>query len=144
MFPEIKTKALALLAMLYPGKRIWHIIMHGNIEFACVVLGHGMVLWGLIGALHPSDLVWFASGFAFEVYPFVWAINHIAIGLGFIYVGTHYLPRWPCLLLGTYGAVVWTWIMMSRPSSSLSSGVTLNVIIVFMSMLIVQRSGHAR
>jgi hypothetical protein len=126
---------------LYGLKRIPNIFLYGDITFACVVLGMGMILWGVLGLLRPIDLQWFAAGFALEVAPWLWGVNHLLVGVGFIHVAVRHFPRGRCLLLGTYGAVAWTWIMMGRPSSSFSSGVTLNIIIVFMSMLIVQRSG---
>lgn len=127
--------------LFYALKRIPDILLYGDITFACTVLGFGMIMWGTFGLIRPIDLQWFAGGFAFEVAPWVWGFNSMAVGTGFIHVAVRHFPRGRCLLLGTYGAVVWTWVMMGRPNSSFSSGVTLNIIIVFMSMLVVQRSG---
>lgn len=117
------------------------ILMHSDIRFACVVLGLAMGMWACFGLVMRRDLEWFAMGFALEFSPWLWAVNHWVVGLGFIHVALHKLPKGRCLALGTYAAVVWGWIAMGRPASTFSSGVTLNIVIIFMAMLIVQRSG---
>lgn len=119
-----------------------YVLMESDITFALVVLGISANLWGMIGLIHQSDLQWFAHGFAFEFSPWVWALNHMIVGWCFIHVALRDLPKGRTLLLGWYVITVWTIIMVQRPNSSFSSGVTLNAVFIFMAGLMIQRSGR--
>lgn len=128
----------------YSTGRMADIALHGDITFAVMMLGACCILWGSIGLIHIPDLEWYAKGFAFEVAPWVWGINHIGFGVALIHLAVRKFPPGRSLLIGTYGVMCFTWVAMGRPSSSMSSGVTLNFILVFMSACVVQRSGRHR
>jgi hypothetical protein len=124
-------------------KRVPEILLHSDIQFACVVLGLMMIVWSLIGILiRPADIAFFAKDFAFEVAPWLWALNHIACGLGFIHCAVRHFPPGRSLLFGAYAVMVFTWVAVGRPAASFSSGMTLNACVIFMGCVLVQRSGR--
>lgn len=121
--------------------RIIFILLHGDITFACAVLGMAMIMWGVLGLSYTSDLKWFASGFVMEVAPWFWGINHMAAGYAFIHCALHHFPPGRSLMFGSYCVMCWTWIAMGRPAASFSSGMTLNFVIILMGAILIQRSG---
>ena len=123
---------------------ISHILLHGDISLACVVLGMMMIAWSAIGLMIvPRDMYQFALDF-FIVAPLFWAFNGAAIGAGFIYVACRGFPAGFTLALGIYGTVIYTWIAVARPVASITSGVTLNLAVIFLSCLLIHRSGARR
>lgn len=130
--------------LVWARDRIVDILLHGDITFGCVILGLGMIMWGILGLFHQPDLVWFAKGFALEVAPWLWGMNHMVAGYMFIHCALHHFPPGRSLMFGSYCVMLWTWIAMGRPASSFSSGVTLNFIIILMGAILVQRSGRHR
>lgn len=121
--------------------RVEHIIMRGDITFAILMLGVCCIMWGVIGLMYKPDLEWYARGFALEIAPWLWGFNHIAFGVALIHCAVWNFPPGRSLMIGTYGVFCFTWVAMGRPASSMSSGVTLNFILIFMSALLIQRSG---
>jgi hypothetical protein len=118
------------------------ILIDGDLSLVAVLLGFGMIVWGSIGIfLNPQDLFVFAKDFAFQM-PIFWGINSIGLGFAFLWVAVKKFPAGPCLLLGTYCVTVYTWIAVSRAVSSITSGVTLNLLVIVVGALIIHRSGH--
>lgn len=126
------------------GARIAQILLTSDIGFACTVLGFASILWGIFGLIYTPDLKWFAGDFALEVAPWIWGVNSILVGCAFIHVAAHDFPAGRSLLLGSYCIMCWTWIALGRPTSSFSSGMTLNFVVIFMGAILVQRSGRPR
>lgn len=120
------------------------IIMQGDITFAIFMLGICCILWGTVGMIHTPDLEWYAKGFALEVAPWLWGVNHIGFGIALMHCAVRSFPAGRSLMIGTYGVMCFTWVAMGRPASSMSSGVTLNFILVLMSAILIQRSGRKR
>jgi hypothetical protein len=125
----------------YAFKRIPDILLKGEVDFAFVVLGFSMYVWAALGMLKQSDIVWFAKDFAFEWAPWVWFINYLFAGTMFIHCAVRHYPQGRCLLFGAYCCILWTWVMVGRPTASFSSGWTLNAVVVFMGAVLIQRSG---
>lgn len=130
----------------YSLARMRYIVLEADPTFAIFILGWCCILWGSIGLVHQVDLQWYAKGFAFEMAPWIWGVNSIGFGIALIHLSVVGLEGNPgrSLLIGTYGIFIFTWVMMGRPNSSMSSGVVLNGIIIFMSGVIIQRSGGRR
>jgi hypothetical protein len=127
------------------GKKVLDILLNGDVTFACVVLGLSMICWGALAAVYnPHDTAFFSKGFAFEWSPWLWGLNHAFVGYGFIHCAIHGFPPGRSLVLGTYCCCVWTLIAVGRPSSSFSSGMTLNFVVIFMGAILAQRSGKHR
>jgi hypothetical protein len=127
------------------GDQIVDVLLNADVTFACVVLGLSMICWGILaGMYNPGDVKFFSGGFAFEWAPWLWALNHAAVGYGFIHCAVHGFPPGRSLMLGTYCCCVWTLIAVGRPSSSFSSGMTLNFVVIFMGAILAQRSGRHR
>jgi hypothetical protein len=126
----------------WAGKEITDILLHADVTFAFVVLGISMIVWGIFGMIYTPDLEWFAKGFAFEVAPWLWGLNHMCFGYGFIHCALHKFPPGRSLLIGAGAIMCWTWIAMGRPSTSFSSGMTLNFVVILMGAVLVQRSGR--
>lgn len=131
-----------LARMRWYFEQVAHVILHGDITFSSVVLGHSMILWACFGLFKTADIAWFASGFAFEWSPWLWALNHAAVGFGFIHCALHKFPPGRSLMLGTYCCCVWTLIAVGRPSATFSSGMTLNIVVIFMGAILTHRSGR--
>jgi hypothetical protein len=131
--------------LVWVAKESTHILLNGDVTFACVVLGMCMMCWGALASLYnPGDVKFFSQGFAFEWAPWVWGLNHALVGYGFIHCAVHRFPPGRSLMLGTYCCCVWTLIAVGRPSSSFSSGMTLNFVVIFMGAILAQRSGRHR
>lgn len=120
---------------------IGKILTEADTRFAFVVLGIACMFWGVLGLIYTPDIHWFANGFAFEVMPWVWGANHLLFGMALIKVAVDGFPPGISLLVGSYGCMAWTWIALGRPVSSFSSGMTLNLVVILMSVVLVQRSG---
>lgn len=117
-----------------------YILLCSDISLACFVLGCGLILWGIIaGIMSPKDVFTFAGDMAI-LNPVFWVANYIALGSGFIYVTMRSFPNLPSLFVGGYGTVIWSWIAAYRGSANFTSGVTLNVIVILMSIILIQRS----
>lgn len=124
---------------------VTHVLLNADITFASVVLGISMILWGILAAfINPADTKHFSHGFAFEWAPWLWGLNHMAVGYGFIHCALHKFPPGRSLILGTYCCCIWTLIAVGRPAASFSSGMTLNFVVIFMGAILAQRSGKYR
>jgi hypothetical protein len=125
-------------------ERMKFIVLESDPTLAIFMLGWCCILWGMVGLVHQADLAWYAQGFAFEFAPWIWGFNSIGFGIALIHLSVVGLLPGRSLVIGFYGIFIFMWVMMSRPNSSLSSGVVLNGIIIFMSGVIIQRSGRVR
>jgi hypothetical protein len=124
-------------------KRVPEILLQGDIQFACVVLGIMMYLWAFLAVMiNPGDIVFFAKDFAFEVNPWVWGLNYVFCGSMFIHCAVRHFPPGRSLLFGAYAVMIFTWVAVGRPVASFSSGMTLNACVIFMGCVLVQRSGR--
>jgi hypothetical protein len=123
---------------------IAHILMHGDLSLVGILLGFGMIMWSVVGlVIIPGDLYKFAEDFFF-VAPLFWAFNGMAVGIANIALSCRGYPQGWTLALGIYGTVIYTWIAVARPVASVTSGVTLNVLVVIIHCLLIHRSGVPR
>ena len=121
--------------------RIKEIFLQSDISLASMMLGLGMIFWGLFAVvMAPGDFFTFADSMKFAGTWF-WFCNYVLSGSGFIYVALRRFPAMPSMLIGTHACLVWTWIAAIRGFSNVTSGVTLNFIVITMGLLLVQRSG---
>ena len=122
--------------------RIKHILLQSDLSLSTFVLGIALVLWGVIAFfMVPLDLVAFVGDFS-KGTPLLWAINYVVAGIGFVWVTLKGFPAMSSLLVGCYCCVMWTWIASVRNySSNLTSGLTLNLVVIFLALLLIQRSG---
>jgi hypothetical protein len=128
-------------------EKIGGILVDGDMRLACVMLGLATILWGVLGLILRAngnpDLNLFASDFLFK-WPVFWGLHTIWFGGMFIHIGVKNLPPLTCLVFGTYGVIIYTWIAMARPVASLTSGVVLNATVIVMSALLIHRSGRSK
>ena len=123
-------------------KRTKEIFMDSDISLAAMMLGIGMIFWGGFAVvMAPGDFFTFAVTMQFAGTWF-WLANYILSGIGFIYVAHQQFPSTVSLIVGAHACMVWTWIATIRGFSNITSGVTLNFIVIAMGVLLVQRSGR--
>ena len=119
------------------------VLAKADMRLSCVMLGLGLMMWGIIGVAYvPHEVTRAASRFALGDNAFLWAMNYFGVGAGYIWVGVRNLPHPQSMLLGCYSAMIWTMIAVARPTDTFTSGVTLNLIVVIMGLMLVQRSGR--
>jgi hypothetical protein len=123
------------------GKEALDIILHADFQLAGLMLGLSMVMWGCISTfVAPNDIAWFAQDFIFQSTVF-WFINHTGAGILWIYASVKKYPHPLSMLLGSWCAMMWTFVQVSRPTSTYTSGMTLNFVVIAMGILLVYRSG---
>ena len=121
--------------------RTKEIFLESDISLASTLLGLGLIFWGLFAILMaPGDFFTFAVSMQVASTWF-WFANYMGAGIGFIMAAYLRLPTGLSLIVGTHACLVWTWIAAIRGFSNLTSGVTLNGIVIVMGVLLVQRSG---
>jgi hypothetical protein len=104
------------------------------------MMGLGLIMWGLIAAvMAPSDLYTFSNNLHFGTTAF-WIANYIVVGILYITAAIRNHPPMLSLLVGGYSTLIWTWIASMRGTANFTSGVTLNIIVIVMGLLLVQRS----
>ena len=128
--------------VIWAWEEALHIIDADNLRLVCLLLGTTMIMWGGIGLYRQSDLAWFATGFALEFSPWLWGVHNICYGYGLIHVSLHHLPKHRSVFLGSWGAIIWAWVMLGRPNSTVSSGVSLNAAIVIVSLILIYKAGR--
>lgn len=122
--------------------RIKEIVLDSDISLASMLMGVGLIMWGLVAVfMAPDDFFTFADTVKVAGTWF-WLANYVGIGIGFIYVSIHGFPPFSSLLIGGYATLAWAWIAAMRGFSNFTSGVTLNFIVIVMGCLLVQRSGR--
>lgn len=127
-----------------PLREVSDILINSDLRLLCLLHGFLMIAWGSIGMfIHPEDLIRLATDFIFFL-PVFWGLNIIGVGMAYIYVAIKNLPQGLSLGLGTYVVCCWTWIAVSRPVSSVTSGVTLNLTVIIVGALLIHRSGRQR
>jgi len=118
-----------------------YLMLYSDISLSCFILGCGLIVWGVIaGFISPLDIFTFIGDVSVVPYPVFWILNYIVMGVGFIAVTLKGFPRLPSLFIGSYGALIWTWIGSSRGVANFTSGATLNLIVIAMSILLIHRS----
>ena len=124
------------------GHDLLRIITTGDLTLAGVLMGFAMILWGLIGVFvsPPVDMQWFVRDFVLSSVPF-WFCNHVGAGAAFIWCSVRKFPHPQSLFLGAYCTMMWTFIAVSRPVASFTSGMTLNLVVILMGVLLIHRSG---
>lgn len=123
-------------------KRLNEIFLESDLSLAAMLMGICLVLWGLVAFIvSPSDFYSFSRDMKLGS-PWLWLANYLVVGALFVAVAYHKFPPLPSLLVGTYACLVWTWVASVRGSSNVTSGVTLNILVIVMGMLLVQRSGR--
>lgn len=115
--------------------------MTADISLVCTLQGFSMIVWALIALFHSSDLTAFAADFAF-IAPAFWFLNAFLCGIAEITLASLRFPPGATLMLGTYFVTVWTWIAVTRPAASFSSGATHNLMVIIIGALMIHRSGR--
>lgn len=124
-------------------KRIKYILLEADITLASFMMGLALVAWGLVAVFKaPNDFFAFSDAMRIGNTWF-WLFNYLSAGAGFLYVAYKNLPSMPSLLIGSYAILVWTWVASIRDASNLTSGVVLNLIVILMGLLLVQRSSKS-
>ena len=122
-------------------KRIKEILLESDLSLASFLLGLGLIFWGLFAInMAPTDFFSFADSMRVGTGWF-WLANYLIGGAGFIAAAYYRFPPGLSLFVGTHACLVWTWIAVIRGYSNITSGVTLNVLVVVMGLLLTQRSG---
>ena len=123
-------------------ERLREILLDSDLTIAAFILGWGLIFWGGVAvSIRPSDLLTFAGSMEAGS-PIFWVANYIGVGMGYIWVSYKRFPPLSSLLIGGYSCLVWTWIASIRGSSNITSGVTLNAVVILMGVLLVQRSAR--
>lgn len=119
------------------------VLAKGDMQLSAVMMGFGLILWGSIGVIQfPSEVERAAVKFALGSSPILWALNYIGVGMAFIWVGVKKFPHPQSVLLGSYCAMIWTMIAAARPTENMTSGTSLNVVVIIMGLMLIQRSGR--
>lgn len=122
-------------------KRLREILLESDLSLASFLLGLGLIFWGIFAiGMAPQDFFSFADSMRVGNSWF-WLSNYILAGLGFMAAAYFRFPSGLSLLVGTHACLIWTWIAAIRGFSNITSGVTLNVLVVVMGLLLTQRSG---
>lgn len=122
-------------------ERLKEILLESDVSLASFMMGAGLIMWGVVAIfMAPTDFFTFASSMKF-LGTWFWFINYTLVGSGFIYAAIKKFPPFLSLCVGGYAALIWTWIASIRGFSNFTSGVTLNIIVIVMGILLVQRSG---
>ena len=125
-------------------QRLYEILFESDLSMACFMLGLGLIAWGLVAVfMAPADFFSFADGMRFGGVWF-WFANYMIAGYGFVYVAMHRFPQGISMLVGVHAGLVWTWIAGIRGFSNITSGITLNAIVIVMGFLLCQRTGVKR
>jgi hypothetical protein len=121
--------------------RLKEILLESDITLASFMLGWGLFWWGIFAFfLSPQD---FSVVDTQNVMNMFWFFNYVGVGLGYVYVAYRKFPSMTSMLIGGYSCVIWTWVAaMKSTSSNLTSGITLNLIVIAMGILLIQRSGE--
>lgn len=122
-------------------KRFKEIFLESDISLACTMLGLGLIFWGCVAIyMNPADFFSFSEAMKFGT-TWMWFANYAMAGCGFIWAAHRKFPPALSLLVGTHACLVWTWIASVRGFSNVTSGITLNAIVICMGALLIQRSG---
>jgi hypothetical protein len=122
--------------------RLREILLDSDATLATFILGAALIVWGVTAvAVAPSDFFTFADSMHVGSMWF-WFANYVLVGAGLILCAFYKFPPLPSLLIGGYAVLAWTWVASARGSANFTSGVTLNIIVIVMGCLIVQRSGR--
>lgn len=129
-------------------KRIHEILCKSDISLAAFLLGLALTVWGLTALiLQPHDLTAFAEHMANaslikSIPGYVWGLVYILVGIGFMHQAYKDFQPIPSLLVGSAAVIIWFWILTVRSITltNFTNGITLNVIVIIMGALLIQRS----
>ena len=122
--------------------RLKELLLYSELDLAAFILGIGLIAWGIIAfSIQPSDLISFSANML-VLSTLGWAMNYVLVGVGFVVCAWKKFPATLSLLVGGYACLVWTWVAAVRGASDFTSGITLNIIVIIMGVLLVQRSGQ--
>ena len=120
--------------------RVKEILLESDITFAVLLLGFSMILWAVFAiVMAPDDFMTFSNSMKVGATWF-WFANYAIVGAGLMYVAVHRLPPGASMFFGGWGCVAWSYIAAIRGFSNITSGVTLNFLVVLVCFLIAQRS----
>lgn len=121
-------------------ERLKYIFLDSDISLAAFLMGVGLLFWGGFAiVMDPKAFFTFTS--AMEIGPtWFWLGNYLVAGAGFVYVAYKEFPAGPSLFVAVHGGLVWTWIASVRGFSNVTSGVTLNILVIIMAFIVAQRS----
>lgn len=73
---------------------------------------------------------------------YVWGIAYVSVGLGFMHQAYKKFQPIPSLLVGSAAVIIWFWILTVRSVTltNFTNGITLNVVVIIMGALLIQRS----
>ncbi len=121
--------------------RIKYIFLESDLSMSSLIFGMSLMLWGMVAIMIGHvDLLAFAGPTKTIIANWIWALNYIVLGACFITVAILNHPSLLTMLVGAYASLVWTWIASIRQFPVLTSGVTLNIFVVLMGVLLIVRS----
>ena len=124
-----------------PRDRVKYILTESDPSLAVFLLGIGLMLWGGFAVvMRPSDFYTFSSAMELGGTWF-WFLNYMGAGYGFIWLSVKGFPPTSTLIIGGYACLAWTWIAAIRGFSNVTSGVTLNALVIIVGAVMIQRSG---
>lgn len=129
-------------------RRLHEIFCKSDISLAAFMVGIALTVWGLTALLiQPQDLNSFAAhmsnaSFIKSIPGYVWALAYVSVGLGFMHQAYKKFQPIPSLLVGSAAVIIWFWILTVRSVTltNFTNGITLNVVVIIMGALLIQRS----
>lgn len=122
-------------------ERLKFIMLQSDISLSVLLMGCGLVAWGTIAVIWaPSDLLTFAGDMSKVLPAWFWVWNYVGCGALFIYIALKEFPPVPSLFAALWSVLGWTHIAAIRGFSNFTSGVSLNILVIVVGLLIAQRS----
>lgn len=123
------------------SERFKFIMLESDISFAVFWMGVGLILWGVIAVVWaPGDFLTFAGDMSKVVPALVWFFNYVGCGVLFVCIALKDFPPAPSLLASLWSVLAWTYIAGIRGFSNFTSGVSLNILVIVIGLMIAQRS----
>ena len=131
-----------------PMRRLHEIFCKSDISLAAFMVGLALAIWGLTALLiQPQDLTAFANHMSNaslikSIHGYVWGLAYVTVGLGFMHQAYRNFQPVPSLLVGSAAVIIWFWILTVRSITltNFTNGITLNVLVIIMGALLIQRS----
>lgn len=121
-----------------------HIVIDGDISFAVLMAGLGLILWAGFGLfMFVDDLAAYTKMFPIGN-GFFWAGNYIFCGVAMWILTAYKFPPFSSLLIGSWVCIIWTWAALARMTAvaTFQTGNATSIIYILMGLLIIHRSAR--
>lgn len=121
--------------------RLRYVLLESDPSLAGLMFGIALLVWGFVAInIGKHDLIAFAGPLNAVFASWVWVLNFIGLGVLFLVVTMLNFPPMLSLFVGSYACIIWTWLASLRKFPVATSGVTLNIMVIVMGLLLIVRS----